>query len=75
MCGLVGTFGWNLVKSDIEKFNFLLNIDVIRGYDSTGVAVAREKGKTKIIKGTLLPPDLLSLESYKKITLYDHTNP
>ena len=74
MCGLVGTFGFNLIKTDIDQFGFLLNIDVIRGYDSTGVAVAREKGKAKIIKGTFLPPDLLSLESYKKITQYEHTN-
>jgi len=38
MCGIVGVAG-NLFKNDVDVFNQLLYVDVLRGSDSTGVAV------------------------------------
>ena len=41
MCGLVGLVGANLNTLHAEAFKWLLHLDVIRGEDSTGIALRR----------------------------------
>jgi len=55
MCGLVGVFGDLDVKLE-EVFEDLLQMDVIRGWESTGVAVVpRDAKKVSIIKDIYVP--------------------
>lgn len=59
MCGLVGVFGHITHKMDMT-FCDLLNVDVIRGDDSTGVAsVIKGEAETNILKGAVLPAELM----------------
>jgi hypothetical protein len=41
MCGLVGVAGKELDKKDSQAFSNMLELDMVRGYDSTGVLVVR----------------------------------
>jgi len=69
MCGLVGVFG-NINPKMEKVFEDLLQIDVIRGSDSTGVAVVHEGNNASpaILKDTYLPGELLEEKKYKKVT-------
>ncbi len=73
MCGLVGLFG-KITSINLETiFEDLLQIDVVRGDDSTGVAIlANEKAKTKIIKGAVLPGTLIKNDKYIKAKAGTH---
>lgn len=58
MCGLVGMAG-NVVEQDKKAFNLLLRLDVVRGWDSTGVAVIdRANGNINLYKH-IGPPEYL----------------
>ena len=64
MCGLVGYFGVPSFKTTLS-FSDLLQIDSLRGLDSTGVAfVPINKGEIKIIKELGPPIFLLNNKSY-----------
>jgi len=64
MCGLVGVFG-NITFKTENMFEDLLQMDVIRGPHSTGVAVLKnEKAAPRIIKDTISPTDLLCGKEY-----------
>src|SRR3990167_5908452 len=65
MCGLVGIFGnVNTVKKE-DFFEDLLQVDVVRGMDATGVAIVNSgKGKPKIFKGAVLPPVIIKNTKY-----------
>ena len=41
MCGLVGIVGANLTALHSEAFKWMLHLDVVRGEDSTGIAVRK----------------------------------
>lgn len=59
MCGLVGVYG-NISISLEKAFVDLLQIDVIRGADSTGVAIMSTLDEAPtVIKGAVLPTHLL----------------
>lgn len=65
MCGLVGFIG----KPDLacrEAFENLLNVDIIRGPHSTGIA-AIEKKRVDLLKDAVLPWQLLQSEQYKRL--------
>ena len=65
MCGLVGVFGQLDAKLE-NVFADLLQLDVIRGPHSTGVAMLDTAGNTPIIiKDTVLPNDLLNRKDIK----------
>lgn len=68
MCGIVGFFGVPN-KENVEAFEDLLHVDVIRGPHSTGVA-GIEKKRVDVIKGKCLPVDLLNSAAYKAINIY-----
>lgn len=68
MCGLVGVFG-NVSQKAEDVFNDLLQVDVIRGKDSTGVALVGDMRKNpKIYKDSVLPGELLHSKGYIKAT-------
>jgi hypothetical protein len=58
MCGIVGVFGTPSIKLD-KVFKDLLQFDVVRGWDSTGAFAVANKAKVKIVKGAMLPQDLM----------------
>src|SRR3546814_20890235 len=64
MCGLVGFFGV-MNKERFGVFEDMLQVDVIRGMDSTGVAAVRKK-HIAVVKDTLLPQYLMSTKQYDK---------
>lgn len=66
MCGLVGLAGEPSVKME-NMFKDMLNIDVVRGAHSTGIAAVTTQGNVKIAKDTLLPPHLLETSEGKEI--------
>ena len=67
MCGLVGYYG-PLNKTSRDFFEDLIQFDVIRGSDSTGVAIITENGKViNIFKDTVLPQDLLNRKEYNDV--------
>jgi asparagine synthetase B (glutamine-hydrolysing) len=53
MCGLVGIVGANLSSLHAEAFKWMLHLDVIRGEDSTGIAVRKtfttKKDRSQVI--------------------------
>jgi predicted glutamine amidotransferase len=58
MCGIVAVFGKvGLVEERV--FCDLLQVDVLRGSDSTGIAAIRLDGSAKVMKDTVLPTELL----------------
>ena len=72
MCGLVGILG-TPTKKMVDAFTFMLNIDVVRGPDSTGV-IAVGKDNVFTHKDVLLPPDFISEDEYKKKILWKPTD-
>jgi predicted glutamine amidotransferase len=69
MCGLVGVFG-NISEKIETLFEDLLQIDVIRGPHSTGVAIMScdKRAAPHIIKDVYSPNDLMETAEYKKET-------
>lgn len=72
MCGLVGVFG-RVTTNDEKVFEDLLQVDVLRGPHSTGVALLSRTNLDKskepeILKGTLLPQEIIGHKDYKKNT-------
>ena len=57
MCGLVGMFG-DITETDKRMFRMLLIIDVLRGSDSTGVAVVDKNGLYDLFKAIGTPHDM-----------------
>ena len=68
MCGIVGVFG--LLDGKIEKaFEDMLQWDVVRGMDSTGVALLKRLDTVPVIlKSIMLPTDLICSKEYQKET-------
>lgn len=66
MCGIVGLFGKNDFKIE-TAFKDMLQIDVVRGSDSAGVAVIRP-GSIDIVKSVALPTILLESTEFRKAT-------
>lgn len=66
MCGLVGIMGSDN-KLNVP-FNFLLEVDYVRGKDSTGILSVDAEGQARWLKDTVLPPELMLNEDYDKIT-------
>lgn len=66
MCGIVAVFGKvGLVEEKV--FCDLLQVDVIRGFDSTGIAAIRLDGSAKVLKDTVLPTELLMRPHVRKL--------
>lgn len=66
MCGLVGVYG-NIGKDEVAAFKNLLQIDVIRGPHSTGVASMNVKGEVEVIKKAFLPDDLFCVKKFNEL--------
>lgn len=64
MCGQVGYAGKGSGKLD-DIFKVMLNLDVLRGSHSTGVAIVQRSGEWTIIKDTLLPPDIIADKEFE----------
>lgn len=65
MCGIVGIFG-RITPQYIKMFEDMWDMDVLRGKDSSGIAIIT-KQDTKVIKDTVLPHELrLYYSDYKK---------
>ena len=65
MCGIVGVFG----KASFRNFNMfeiMLKLDVIRGEDSTGIALIN-KFDYLLIKDVISPKELLSNNEYRRL--------
>ena len=58
MCGIVAVFG-KVGMIEEKVFCDLLQVDVLRGSDSTGVAAIRLDGSAKVMKDTVLPTEFL----------------
>lgn len=65
MCGLVGVFGY-LGLSEVDYFKQALHCDLVRGEDSTGIAVIDAKGDVETFKQALVPTDLLDMKRVDK---------
>jgi predicted glutamine amidotransferase len=66
MCGIVGVMGDFSDKKSV--FNFLLQIDVVRGWDSTGMLSVNAKDmEVGWYKDTLLPQELISEPEYLEL--------
>lgn len=63
MCGLVALIG-DPDKKMLDVFKTMVNIDVIRGPDSTGIAAVRKEG-VFYMKDTLLPPHLMDDKDFR----------
>ncbi len=59
LCGIVGIFGEPGGKN-VKVFTDMLQMDVIRGWDSTGIAVVDKKGTWEYTKNVGLPQVILS---------------
>lgn len=66
MCGLIGMIG-NAYEQDKKALKNLLQFDVVRGGDSTGLAVVdKNDGKIKVMKKKGGPDHLLETASFNK---------
>ena len=65
MCGIVGVFGCNHAKK-VDIFEQLLQIDVIRGYHSTGALKVTYDNKPYIVKELGPPCFLISSKKYRE---------
>lgn len=63
MCGIVGMFGFNSVKRD-KVFKDMLQMDVVRGPHSTGVAFI--SSNISIVKDAVLPTELIDSDGFQK---------
>lgn len=65
MCGIVSMILKDqnkiLGKEYSEMFKQMLHADAVRGWDSTGIAAIKDKGKVTIVKDALVPSDLFAL--------------
>lgn len=64
MCGHVGVFANKLSYKLSLFFEDLLNLDIPRGRDSTGVAFIKTDGKTYVSKDAVLPYELVRDKVY-----------
>lgn len=65
MCGHVGVMGV-LTPKLVTVFQDLINFDMVRGYDSTGVGFVNLKNIATVVKDTVLPYELLLTPEYQK---------
>jgi glucosamine 6-phosphate synthetase-like amidotransferase/phosphosugar isomerase protein len=70
MCGLVGVAG-DIMKPDRDMFNQMLQVDVIRGPHSTGVASVTSTKQIDMLKQAVLPQDLMMHKRYDQVVAYD----
>lgn len=67
MCGIVAYFGKPENKAK-AVFGDMLEMDVVRGRHSVGVALVRKKHTPSLLKGTMLPTELLQDQDYNKMS-------
>lgn len=73
MCGLVGYLGDSSLKTR-HAFEDMFQMDVVRGKDSCGIAIVRNKHLPTIIKDITLPTWLLEESKYTEIVgKFDYT--
>lgn len=65
MCGLVAYIGVSSAESE-KMFFDMLRVDVVRGPDSTGIAIINSDAKSVLIKDALLPDDLMQTKVFHK---------
>lgn len=66
MCGLVGVFG-DLGISEKKIFSTMLQLDVIRGKDSTGIFSVDDKGECEVHKLAITPTDFLETSAAQRL--------
>lgn len=66
MCGIVGCFGKTLNKKDKEFFTQSLIVDVLRGFDSTGVAVWHSTKGARVVKRAMNAMDFIQFAPYEE---------
>lgn len=66
MCGIVGIAGNITVKHE-KAFKDMLDMDVVRGPHSTGIATVDLKGEVYYAKSTNLPSDLFQMRAAKNV--------
>lgn len=72
MCGVVGVFSSLFTQKEVNIFEFLLTIDVVRGMDSTGINIVKRNNQTKtdytsnVVKRVSIPHFLLSSKEYQE---------
>lgn len=71
MCGLVGTVG-HLGNTEKSVFKLLLQLDTIRGHDSTGVLSISSTGCSKISKNLGTPWDLYDSINFSQAMTGNH---
>lgn len=64
MCGHVGVMG-TLTPKLVYAFHDLLNLDMMRGFDSTGVGFVTDRGKVTSLKHTCWPYELILTKEYQ----------
>lgn len=70
MCGLVGVLG-NAGRDMVKMFSVMLQVDVIRGWDSTGVAAIGRK-KVHVLKEVGTPQFLMSGQDWTNLVEGTH---
>lgn len=65
MCGIVGCFGKALVKKDKEFFTQSLIVDMLRGFDSTGIATWHSTKKVNVLKRAMHAMDFIQFVPYE----------
>lgn len=72
MCGLVGVFG-DLGVYEKKIFSTMLQLDVIRGKDSTGVFAVDRKGECELHKLPITPTDFLETSAAQRVITHSDT--
>lgn len=67
MCGLVGAAG-KLTTNEEKAFNYLLQLDTIRGPHSTGIIAVNTEGEATVVKKLGTPWDLYDSYQYDQAT-------
>lgn len=66
MCGLVGVISSNMLGKHKDAFKFMLYVDTVRGFDSTGVAAIRANYDTDVLKSAEPGHDFVEHERFTK---------
>ena len=69
MCGIVGVITKlenGFTQPQLDAFEYLLYLDVVRGEDSTGVFAVSNLGNVDIVKGARHGADFIRSEEWEK---------
>lgn len=67
MCGITGMAGNNLTFQERKAFKDMLALDVLRGKDSTGVAVVNSRGNWDVVKRKGTAWDLFETKAFDDV--------